>query len=164
MDKLNLLLKISQKLFHTQDLAILWGIMNRNTLYTIIKRMVKRGVLIPVIKGLYSTVPISEIDKFQLGTALIHKFCYVSCETVLEKEGVISQKIYPITFVSSISQKIEVDGTQYIYRRAKPSILFNSDGIERKEDYFIAKKERAISDMFYFNPKYYLENQKNDIT
>ncbi|HBC44958.1 MAG: hypothetical protein UX08_C0013G0010 [Candidatus Collierbacteria bacterium GW2011_GWB1_45_35] len=158
MNKLNLLLKSGESLFHTQDLALLWGIVNRNTLYTTIKRYIAQGVLIQVVKGLYSTVPIDEIDKFKLGTALIHKFCYVSCETVLSQAGVINQTVYPITFVSSISRKIEFRGTQYIYKQLKPEILFDPDGVESKDGYFIATKERAVSDILYFNPKYYLDN------
>lgn len=122
--------------------------------------MVKGGALISLIKGLYSTISASEIDKFQLGAALIHRFCYVSCETVLEKEGVINQKIYPITFVSSVSQKIEFNGREYIYRKLKPEILLDPKGVEKKDGYFMATRERAISDMLYFNPRYYFDNRK----
>jgi hypothetical protein len=120
--------------------------------------MVKRGVLIPIIKGLYSTLPIEEINKFQLGATLIHKFCYVSCETVLVQEGVINQKVYPVTFVSSISKRIEYGGIEYLYRKIKSEILFDPKGVEKKEGYFIATKERAISDMLYLNPNYYFDN------
>lgn len=158
MNKLNTLLKSGERLFHTQDLALLWGVYNRNTLYTTIKRYIKSGVLIKITKGLYSTVPIDEIDKFELGTALIHKYCYISCETVLFQEGVINQVVYPITFVSSVSLRTQFNGDQYIYRQAKPEILFNPEGIEEKDGYFVATKERAISDMLYFNPKYYFDN------
>ena len=35
-NKLNILLKHPQNLFHTKDLALLWGIKNTNTLYTTI--------------------------------------------------------------------------------------------------------------------------------
>jgi len=158
ISRLNQLLKSNQKLFHTQDLALLWGVKNRNTLLTTIKRDVKKGVLIKVIKGLYSTVPIDEINEFELGTALIHKYCYVSCETVLFLEGVINQKVYPITFVSSISKKIELNGRQYLYRQANPELLFDPSGVEKRDGYFVASRERAISDMLYFNPKYYFDN------
>jgi predicted transcriptional regulator of viral defense system len=157
MNKLNILLKSNEKLFHTQDLALLWMVENRNTLLTTIKRYVKKGILIQIVKGFYSTVPINEIDKFELGTSLIHRYCYVSCETVLFLEGVINQVVYPITYVSSISTKIEINGILYIYRQAKPELLLNSDGILQKKGYFMATKERAISDMMYFNPKYYLD-------
>lgn len=157
MDKLNILLKSSEKLFHTQDLALLWGIKNRNTLRTTIKRYIKKGILIKIIKGLYSTIPINELDKFELGTSLIHRYCYVSCETVLFLEGVINQVVYPITFVSSISKKVEFNGTTYLYRQAKEELLFNPNGVVQKNGYFMATKERAISDMIYFNPKYYFD-------
>lgn len=157
-DKLVLLLKSGETLFHTQDLALLWGVKNRNTLYTTIKRYVQKGILIQITKGLYSTIPVKEIDKYKLGTALIHRFCYVSCETVLFNEGVINQIVYPITFVSSISLKIEFNGTIFVYRQIRPEILMDSEGIIEEDGYFIATKERAISDMLYFNPKYYLDN------
>ncbi|KKQ91607.1 MAG: hypothetical protein UT58_C0018G0002 [Microgenomates group bacterium GW2011_GWC1_39_7b] len=158
IDKQTQLLRSTQNLFHTQDLALLWGVSNRNTLYTTIKRYVQNGILIPVVKGLYSKIPLDQINQYALGTALIHRFCYVSCETVLSNTGVINQEIIPITFVSSISTKIEFNGTLFIYRKLKPEILFNPDGVEKGEGYFIASKKRAISDMLYFNPRYYLDN------
>lgn len=144
--------------FHTQDLALLWSIENRNTLYTTIKRYVEKGVLIPVVKGLYSVKPIDQIDAYVLGSTLIHKYCYVSCETVLADTGVINQDIIPITFVSSISLKVKVGNMEYLYRQVKPEILFDPHGVEKKNGYFIATKDRAIRDMLYFNPKYYLDN------
>ncbi|MEK7550882.1 MAG: hypothetical protein AAB535_03830 [Patescibacteria group bacterium] len=158
MDRLSLLLKSKQSLFHTQDLALLWAIENRHTLRITISRYIKKGILNSITRGLYSSVPVNKLDKFELGTALIHKFCYVSCETVLFNEGVINQIVYPITFVSSVSKKIEFNGTQYIYRQIKPEILMDSNGIIEKAGYFIATRERAISDMLYFNPKYYFDN------
>lgn len=158
INKQNMLFTSGQKLFHTQDLALLWGITNKNTLYTTIKRYIKRDILFKVIKGLYSTVPISKIDKYILGSALIHRFCYISCETVLVSTGVINQDIIPVTFVSSISLRISFNGVDYIYRKMKPELLFNSDGVEKKDGYFMATKERAVSDMIYFNPKYYFDN------
>jgi len=158
IDKQSLLLRSDRTLFHTQDLALLWSIENRNTLYTTIKRYVEKGVLIPVVKGLYSVKPIDQIDTYVLGSVLIHKYCYVSCETVLADTGVINQDIIPITFVSSISLKVKVGSVEYLYRQVKPEILFDSHGVEKKNGYFMATKDRAIRDMLYFNPKYYLDN------
>jgi len=117
IDKQSLLLRSDRILFHTQDLALLWSIENRNTLYTTIKRYVEKGVLIPVVKGLYSVKPIDQIDTYVLGSVLIHKYCYVSCETVLADTGVINQDIIPITFVSSISLKVKVGSVEYLYSR-----------------------------------------------
>lgn len=158
IDRQSLLLRSDRALFHTQDLALLWSIDNRNSLYTTIKRYVKKGILIAVTKGLYSTKPIDQIDVYVLGTALVHKYCYVSCETVLVSTGVINQDIIPITFVSSVSLKIKLNNIEYLYRQAKPELLFDSNGVRRENGYFMATKDRAIRDMLYFNPKYYLDN------
>lgn len=157
INKQNLLLRSNLFLFHTQDLALLWSIQNRNTLYTTIKRYVKKGILTRIIKGLYSTLPVDQVNKYALGTALIHRFCYVSCETVLSEEGVVNQEIIPVIFVSSVSLKIQIGGVEYIYRRLKPEILFDPDGVEKRDGYFVARKERAKRDMLYFNPKYYFD-------
>ncbi len=120
--------------------------------------MVKKGVLITVRKGLYSTLPLGEISDFQLGAALIHKFCYVSCETILVKAGIIFQKIYPTTFVSSVSQKLEENGRLYVFRRLKDEYLYSPHGISIENGIYVANKERAVADMLYFNPKFYFDN------
>lgn len=156
--KLDQLLKSDQKLFHTQDLALLWKMDNRNTLYTAIKRLLKKGVLIAVTKGLYSVLSLDQIDKVRLGQALIHQFCYLSTETVLAKEGVISQKVYPITFVSSLSKKIKHNDNLFIFRKLKTQYLLSPEGIKQEGGVYVAGKERAVADLLYFNPKYYFDN------
>lgn len=154
VNKLSQLLRSDRKLFHTQDLALLWGVENRNTLYTVIKRFVKNGALFAVRKGLYSTIPLAEVDKLRLGPALIHGFCYLSCETVLAKEGVISQKIFPLTYVSAFSQKIQEKDTLFVYRKMNDKYLYSPEGVKKEGEIYVAEKERAVADMLYFNPKY----------
>src|SRR3990170_5960422 len=145
--KLDRLLKQDQKLFHTQDLALLWNIENRNTLYTVIKRYVKKGVLIPIQKGLYSTLPIDKIDPLRLGFALIHTYCYLTTETILAKEGVILQKVYPVTFVSSIPKKIKVNENLFLFRKLKDKYLYQAVEIKNGNGVLIAEKDRAVADM-----------------
>ena len=96
MYKINNLLKANQDLFHTSDIASIWGISNKNTLYTSIKRYVGRGVLIPVHKGFYATKPIEQIDSVRLGVGFLHNFAYQSCENILVekvKEGLRNQHL-----------------------------------------------------------------------
>jgi uncharacterized protein len=69
----------------------LWNISSRNTLYTTIKRYAEKRELIPVYKGLYSTVPIDQLDPIELGKAVIHRFIYLTTESTLSLEGIISQ-------------------------------------------------------------------------
>ena len=158
MYKINELLKLEQKLFHTNDLALIWGIDNKNTLYTGIKRYIQKGILIRVQKGLYSTIPIDQLDSVRLGISLIHGFAYLSTESVLAQEGVISQAVFAITLVGSISKRFEVGGYHFICRRLKDKLLYRTAGIEQKDDVFIAKIERAAADILYFDPKYHFDN------
>ena len=159
MYKINMLLKQDQKIFHTNDLAILWGITNKNTLYTTIKRYLAKRILIPVQKGLYSVVPIAQIDPVRLAVGILHRFAYVSCETVLSLSGVIFQKGEALTLVSDISRKFTVGDKSFLVRKLKDKQLFNGTGIERKEDLYFASLERAVADMLYLSPHFYFDNK-----
>lgn len=161
MYRINELIKLDRKLYHTNDLAILWCITNRNTLYTSIKRYVQKGILIPVFKGLYSTVPIAQLDPMSLGQAIIHQKAYVSTETVLEQAGIITQIHYSYTFVSNISKKVTIGNMTFLYRQLKSIYLNNPVGVEAREGFFSATVERAIADLLYFNPKYHFDLGNN---
>lgn len=162
INKQSVLFQSGQKLFHTQDLAVLWQVDNKNTLYVTINRFITRKTLYRVVKGLYSTIPVGEIDKYELGASLIHRYAYLSCETVLFNEGVIFQVPSHITFVSSVSKKIKLGNNYYSYRKMKPERLLDSTGVVKEKSYYIATTDRAISDMKYFNPRYNFDNLPND--
>lgn len=160
MYRIDRLLKLNEKLFHTQDLALIWGIKNKNTLYTTIKRYVQKGILIPIHKGFYSTVSLEKIDPVRLGIGYLHTFAYLSCESVLIKEGVIFQKENYITLVSSVSKKFSIGGHNFLVRKMKDEFLYNDCGIEEKEGIKTASLERAVVDILYFNPNYYFDNPR----
>ncbi|MEK7577446.1 MAG: hypothetical protein AAB492_02385 [Patescibacteria group bacterium] len=159
MYRISKLLALDRKLLHTQDLALLWGITNTNTLYTTISRHIKAGVLHPVQKGLYSTQPISKVDPYDLGVALSHDFTYVSCETVLANTGVISQSLNAITCISTFSKTIEKVGYRFRFRQLADQFLYQSIGIEIKDEVLWATAERAMADMLYFTPHYHVDNR-----
>ena len=157
-DKLAVLMRQSQKLFHTSDLMVLWNLLNRNTLYTTISRLIKRKVLIKVQKGLYSTVPLDQLDPIEIGFRAINRFNYLSTETVLSKNGIINQSPNKITFVSSTSVNFDINGVDYLVRQSKPQVLNNSIGISQdNKGVLIADVERAIADMLYFQPNYHFD-------
>lgn len=157
MYKLKKLIRSDRNIFHTNDLAILWDITNRNTLYTTIKRYVQKGLLISIYKGLYSKVPIAELDPLELGKAIIHRYTYLTTESVLSQAGIISQPIYAYTFVSSLSKKVTVGSASFLYRKLKDEYLFNPTGIINQDGNFVASTERAVADMIYYNPKYHYD-------
>lgn len=155
--KQNLLLKSPENLFHTQDLSLLWNVRNKNTLYTTIKRYVQKGVLIRVQKGFYSKVPLVQLNPTRLGMGFLHSFCYLSTETILCREGIISQSIPFITLVSNKSKKFEIKNHLYLSRQMKDRFLFNTAGIVEKNGIKQASLERAVADMLYFNSHYHFD-------
>lgn len=150
MYKIDTLLKQNQRVFHTNDLALLWGITNRNTLYTTIKRYVARGILTTIHKGLYATVPLPQLDPYTLGIAVLHTYAYVSCETVLAGTGIIFQAGSAITLVSGLSRRFTVGDHSYVVRKMANRLLHHDAGIERRDGLLIASPPRAVADMLYF--------------
>lgn len=161
MYRLGELIRLDRKLYHTNDLAILWGISNKNTLYTTIKRYVGKGVLFPIYKGLYSTVVVSQLNPLELGVAVIHKFAYLSTESILFSASIISQKPNGYTFISGISKKITINGTSFIYRQLADKYLNNPSGLSNQNGIFVASTERAVADLKYFNPRYHFDLPDN---
>lgn len=157
MYRMSELLRLDRKIYHTNDLAILWGIANKHNLYMTITRYIDKGILIPIYKGLYSTVPLSSLDPLELGKAIIHRYTYLTTESVLSQVGVISQSVYDYTFVADQSKRVSVGQWSFRFRRLKDECLYNPSGIENRNGIFVATPERAVADMLYFNPKYHFD-------
>lgn len=157
---MGILLKQNRKLFHTNDLALLWGISQQNTLFTTIQRYKKKGVLLPIQKGFYSLVPLAELDPVAVGIAYLHSLAYLSAESILEKEGIITRLVSPITLISNRSLSFELKGTAYLVRQMKDQFLYNQIGILQKNNYYEATLERAVADLLYYNSQYYFDNPK----
>ncbi|MBM3209406.1 hypothetical protein FJZ40_03905 [Candidatus Shapirobacteria bacterium] len=160
MYKIDVLLKQEQKLFHTNDLALLWKINKPNTLYTAIKRYVQKGVLLKIHKGFYATVPLEKIDPVALGLGHLHVYGYLSLESVLTRDGVIFQGGDYLTLVSSVSKKFTLAGQNYLVRKMKPEFLYQPAGLEERSGVRIATLERAVADLLYFQPHYHFDNPK----
>jgi len=156
-NKLNLLLKSPENFFHTQDLFLLWGYENKNTLYTTIKRYVQKGFLVRLQKGFFSKLPLSQLNPVALGIKFLHSFSYLSTETILAQNGVISQPMLYITLVSGKSKKFSIRGISFICRQLSDQFLFNKTGIIMKDGISCATLERAVADMLYFSPDYHFD-------
>ena len=161
MYRISELIKLDRKLYHTQDLAILWKISNKNTLYTTVKRYVKKGILVQVYKGLYSTIPLPQLNPLELGKAIIHDYAYLTNESVLTQFGIINQISDGFTFAAKKSRRINVGGFSFFYRKLKDYYLLNPAGIADQNGILTASLERAVSDMLYFSPKYHFDLPEN---
>jgi len=156
-DKFAKIARLGEILFHVQDLASLWQIKNSNTLYTLLKRYRKKGLLFRIYKGFYSIKPLEQIDPIKLGIKALRGFAYVSVETALARAGIIQQNIYGITLVSARSKKFSISGNHYYSRRLKDMYLYQPAGIINENGVKTATVERAVADLLYFNPKAYFD-------
>lgn len=150
---------MGEVLFHAGDLANLWQIKNKNTLYTTLKRYTQKGLLHRIHKGFYSLKNPRDIDPALLGIRSLNGFAYLSTETVLAREGIIFQSPSAITLIGSKSEKFSLGGNFYIVRQLSDKYLFNSSGIGLADGYYRAEPERAVADLLYFNPDYYLDGE-----
>jgi predicted transcriptional regulator of viral defense system len=152
-----LLAATEQAVFHIGDLATILGIANENTLRVTLHRLVRDGILHRIRRGLFSTIPIGKIHPVVLGNACLHRYAYLSTESVLRDEGYIVQSVDTITFVSGVSRRFEVCGQRFVSRRLHARFLHNQEGIIESGCCFRAQPERAIADMLYFDPWYHFD-------
>ena len=161
MYRISELIQLDRKIYHTADLAVLWELSNKNTLYKTISRYVQKGILFPIYKGLYATVPLSQVNHLELGRAIIHRYTYLSTESILVQAGVIFQAIYAYTFVCDLSKKVTVGSQSFLFRKLKQEYLHNPAGVLSQNGMFIATPERAVADLLYFNPRYHLDSPES---
>lgn len=159
MYRIDILLKQDKKLFHTNDLALLWQIKIPNTLYTAIKRYVQKGILTRIHKGFYSVIPIDKLDPVEVGIGYLHGFAYLTTESVLVENGVIFQASDYITLVSSVSKKFTIGSYSYLVRKMKDEFLYQTIGLTEKRGIKVATLKRAVADMLYFNPNFHFDNR-----
>ena len=152
------LAKLGEIVFHTDDLANLWGMTNKNTLYTTIKRYVAEGVFFPIHKGFYAIKPPAKIDPLLLGLKALHGYGYVSTETILATAGIIQQEVSAITIISSKTKRFSVAGHLYYSHKLPDAFLYQSQGIETNDKGVQkATVPRAVADLLYFNPRAYFD-------
>jgi len=155
------LAKLGEIVFHIDDLANLWGITNKNTLYTAIKRYVKKGILFRIYKGFYAIKPPNEIDPYFLGIKALHSYAYISCESILRDRGIIQQELSAITLVSGKNKRFSLAGNNYYSRKLPDQFLYQQAGVNAADNGVRrASVERAIADLLYFNPHAYFDAEK----
>jgi hypothetical protein len=152
-DRFAILARFGGVLFHINDFANLWGIYDKHNLHTTLKRYTDKNLLFRVYRGFYAIKPVDQIPTFILGIKALHRFSYISTETILSREGVMTQSFEAITLVSSISKRFTIGSNRFIARRLSEKFLLNTYGVSYENGTLIANTERAIADMLYFNPK-----------
>lgn len=152
---LDTLLRSSQTVFSTKDVALLWGGAKENIISVRLSKYVKTGKLIRLRRGLYAKD--KNYDKYELATKILRP-AYVSFETVLGANGLTFQYYGQIFIASYVTRDIICDGQKYSFVKIKNSILANPMGIEHDGEYSRASKERAFLDTIYRSGGYYFDN------
>ncbi|OGY86288.1 MAG: hypothetical protein A2233_02805 [Candidatus Kerfeldbacteria bacterium RIFOXYA2_FULL_38_24] len=160
------LLSQKQLILHTQDLAAIWNISNKNTLHQTASRLISLKYLYPIYKSLYSTRSLSKTNNLDelwaLGVSAVHNYAYISCETVLYQQGFINTPPQYISIISHCSKNFRIAENFYKTRQLKDQFLFSPTGIyqnDRKFGVNVADVTRAIADMLYFNPRFHFDKK-----
>lgn len=147
------IIKVFKKLnicfFSLADFAKLFRITNRNTIYKKIQRLEKKGIIQKLAKGKYWFCLALKND-FLLANFL-YQPSYISLESALSFYGIITGFPYQITSVTPKKTKsFKIDNKDYIYSKIDKNLFW---GYEKKENFLIAEKEKAIFDYLYLASK-----------
>ncbi|MBU0975094.1 hypothetical protein KKD03_05345 [Patescibacteria group bacterium] len=150
LKKIEQLLVSSQVVFTVQDLAILWKVSNKTSLYSNIRYYLGTGRLKKIHKGVYVVGELDDINSFEVAQKLIIP-SYISHYTALATHGIIFQLYSSIHSMALQSKQLTMfsKNKKFVYHKLKEKVFYNMLGIEDKKKYLIAGPERAICDSLY---------------
>jgi len=157
-DSIEILLENSQKVFDVSDLARIWGYTDFVKVKNLASYYKDKNKLFRVAQGIYSTT--NKPDMFEVAQKL-QTPSYITYHTALTFYGINFQFYSSIHCFSNRKREVKVFDQNIIYHQVKLDILFNSIGVEQKEHYNLASKERAICDSLYISPSIAFDNLKN---
>ena len=155
---LEVLLRSAKTLFSSKDVSLLWREESEEVVKKRLNKYVKVGKLIRVRRGFY--VKDKNYDRFELATR-INTPSYISFETVLTRQGVNFQYYGNIFVASYINREVSIGEQKITFVRTKDYVLSNTTGIEHKDGYAIATRERAFLDRVYVSKDYHFDNLAN---
>jgi hypothetical protein len=147
--------KHNRTVFRLNDIALLTGEMNFQSLNKKLNYHVRTGKLQNPRKGLYAKPGYSREEL----ACTVYTPSYISLEYVLQRTGIVFQYDTHITSASYLSRTIEVDDRGYRFRKIKGSILVNTMGITNLQNGVnMASAERALLDLLYLDKEYCFDN------
>ena len=157
MTHINFLLELYKKgqtVFTLSEIALLFPQTSYSNLKRKLSYYVRVGKILRLRRGVYAK---ENFNKFELANK-IYTPSYISFETVLKKEGIIFQESSGIFVASYLTRKIKCSDFEISYRKLKNEVLTNSRGVEKKNNYHIASKERAFLDTVFVYKNYHFDN------
>jgi len=148
------LYKLNQTVFTVKELSLEFLSLSENQLKSRLSYYARKGKILRLRRGIYGK---EKFDFFELANK-IYTPSYISFETVLKKEGIIFQENSTIFAASYLTRKINCLDLEIFYRKLKDEVLTNSKGIKKRNNYYIASKERAFLDTVFVCKSYYFDN------
>lgn len=141
------LLESKRTVFTTQSLMLQTECSDSSNLTKSLHYYAKEGEIRNPRKGIY-TKKNYNVEEM---ACCLYRPSYISLEFVLQRAGVVFQWDDTITCVSYLSRTVEVDNTQYQYRKISPDFWVEMKGIELHDNVSIATPERAFLDLMYLS-------------
>ncbi len=137
--------------FTLKTLRDVLDIKKESTMFNIVKRLLKAGILIKIERNKYLLRDV-EINDFTLAN-FIYQPSYVSFESALNFYGILSQFPYDISSATTkkTARKIFQDKA-FVYTQIKKDLFW---GYEKKQGFIIALPEKALLDQLYLVAKGY---------
>ena len=135
--------------FTLKTLRDILEISKESTLFSIVKKLIKAGVLLKIEKDKY-LLKRREANDFALAN-FIYQPSYISFESALNFYGILSQ--FPYEIFSATARKSVKKVFQdkiFVYSHIKKELFW---GYEKKENFLIALPEKALLDQVYLMSK-----------
>ncbi len=137
--------------FNLKTLRDILEIEKEAVLFSVIKKLIKTGILIKIEKDKYLLEGAKTSD-FALANFLYQQ-SYISFESALNFYGILSQFPYEISSATARKTvKKEFQGKMFTYARIKKDLFW---GYEKKQNFIIAFPEKALADQIYLFSKGY---------
>ena len=135
--------------FTANDLRLLFGVKNAASLHTTLYRLVARGILRRIGKGLFVLAG-AAVDPFQLAN-LLRRPSYISLESALNLHGLLLQTPRTMTSVTTGRPcQLRAGDQEFSYRHLTPRLWF---GFERNGTFLVATPEKAFFDWLYLSSR-----------
>lgn len=132
-------------IFSANDLRLIGDIRRDPSLYMTLHRLVARGLLKKIDKGLFARAEVPT-DPFQLANFL-RRPSYVSLESALNLHGILVQTPRMVTSATT-GRPVHLNavGREFVYRHLNRRLWF---GFERNGTFLVATPEKAFLDWLY---------------
>ena len=142
-----------ETVFTMRELSLLFPHISYDNIKSKAHYFVTKMKLMRVRNGIYTKESYNPLE-----LSRVYLPSYISLDTVFQKEGMTFQYSTAIHVISYLSRTICVDDHIIQYRKMNERILLNNGGIEEKNGYSIATKERAFLDAVFLYKDYHFDN------